>query len=182
MDYLSHNIAVNLKRIRKSRGMSLDSAAEQTGVSKSMLHQIEHGSVSPTVSVLGRIASGLRVEVNALLDPPPDESLLVHADDLIPVKEISGNYSVRTCFPYEDSRQLEIYRIDVEPGGKYVSGGHGDGTKEYLVMLEGEITIDTGHETRTVRKDELLRFNSENTHIYSNEGKERAVVFCFFVV
>ena len=41
MDYLSHNVSENLKRIRQSKGMSLDQVAEQTGVSKSMLAQIE---------------------------------------------------------------------------------------------------------------------------------------------
>ena len=41
MDYLSHNVAVNLKQIRQSKGMSLGEVAEQTGVSKSMLAQIE---------------------------------------------------------------------------------------------------------------------------------------------
>ena len=34
MDYLSHNVSENLKRIRQSKGMSLDQVAEQTGVSK----------------------------------------------------------------------------------------------------------------------------------------------------
>ena len=43
MDYLSNNISKNLNRIRISRGWSLDAAAEQTGVSKSMLYQIEQG-------------------------------------------------------------------------------------------------------------------------------------------
>ena len=41
MDYLSHNVAINLKRIRQSKKMSLDKVSEQTGVSKSMLAQIE---------------------------------------------------------------------------------------------------------------------------------------------
>ena len=41
MDYLTENVAVNLKRIRQSKGMSLDQVSEQTGVSKSMLSQIE---------------------------------------------------------------------------------------------------------------------------------------------
>lgn len=41
MDYLSYNVAVNLKQIRLSKGMSLGEVAEQTGVSKSMLAQIE---------------------------------------------------------------------------------------------------------------------------------------------
>ena len=57
MDYLSHNIAVNLKRNRTSKGMSLDVVAEQTGVSKSMLAQIERGTANPSIGVLGKIVS-----------------------------------------------------------------------------------------------------------------------------
>lgn len=54
MDYLSHNISIskNLNRIRTSRGWSLDDAAEQTGVSKSMLYQIEQGAANPSINVL----------------------------------------------------------------------------------------------------------------------------------
>ena len=53
MDYLSHNISINLRRIRQSKSMSLEQAAEQTGVSKSMLAQIEKGSANPSLGVLG---------------------------------------------------------------------------------------------------------------------------------
>ena len=60
MDYLSHNVAVNLKQIRLSKGMSLGEVAEQTGVSKSMLAQIEKGTANPSLGVLGKITSGLR--------------------------------------------------------------------------------------------------------------------------
>ena len=49
--YLSHNVAVNLKRIRTSKGMSLDVLSEQTGVSKSMLAQIEKGTANPSLGV-----------------------------------------------------------------------------------------------------------------------------------
>ena len=52
MDYLSHNIALNLNRIRRAKGMSLDLVAEQTGVSKSMLAQIEKGSANPSIGIL----------------------------------------------------------------------------------------------------------------------------------
>ena len=62
MDYLSYNVAVNLKQIRLSKGMSLGEVAEQTGVSKSMLAQIEKGTANPSLGVLGKITSGLRIE------------------------------------------------------------------------------------------------------------------------
>ena len=57
MDYLSYNVAVNLKQIRLSKGMSLGEVAEQTGVSKSMLAQIEKGTANPSLGVLGKITS-----------------------------------------------------------------------------------------------------------------------------
>lgn len=43
MTQLDKNIALNLKRIRKSKNMSLDMLAERTGVSKSMLGQNRTG-------------------------------------------------------------------------------------------------------------------------------------------
>ena len=73
MDYLSKNVAANLKRIRKSKCMSLDQAAEQTGVSKSMLAQIERGTANPSLGVLGKITSGLRIPGT---DPAAESRLL----------------------------------------------------------------------------------------------------------
>lgn len=52
MDAMSSRISENLRQIRKEKKLSLDSMAEQTGVSKSMLGQIERGESSPTVATL----------------------------------------------------------------------------------------------------------------------------------
>lgn len=70
MDDLAHNIAINLNRIRKSKGISLDIVAEQCGVSKSMLAQIEKGTANPSIGVLGKIVSGLRITFDDLLQTP----------------------------------------------------------------------------------------------------------------
>lgn len=99
MDYLSHNVSENLKRIRQSKGMSLDQVAEQTGVSKSMLAQIEKGTANPSLGVLGKITSGLRIEFQKLIDPPRMDFCLVAPDAMIPTKELEGQYKVWTCFP-----------------------------------------------------------------------------------
>ena len=112
MDYLSNNVAVNLKRIRKSKSMSLDQVSEQTGVSKSMLAQIERGTANPSLGVLGKITSGLRIEFQELIQPPRVDCCLVTPAELVPTKEIAGQYRVWTCLPYEDTRLVEVYRID----------------------------------------------------------------------
>ena len=84
MDYLSNNVAVNLKRFRQYRGMSLDQMAERTGVSKSMLAQIERGQANPSIGVLSKITAGLQIEFEDLIQTPkvtdsPEGSLsLIH--------------------------------------------------------------------------------------------------------
>ena len=53
MDYLNENISINLRKIRRRKQMSLDDVAVETGISKSMLGQIERGEANPTVGTLG---------------------------------------------------------------------------------------------------------------------------------
>ena len=88
MDYLSHNIAINLKRIRKAKAMSLDVVAEQTGVSKSMLATIEKGDANPSIGVLGKIMSGLRVDLQDLTQVPQGDVYLVDVENLEPIQSV----------------------------------------------------------------------------------------------
>lgn len=182
MDYLSHNIAINLKRIRKAKGMSLDVVAEQTGVSKGMLSTIEKGEANPSIGVLGKIISGLRIELQDLTQPPQKDSYLVDIRKLSPTKDVRGQYRVWTCFPIEDNRTVDIYRIDIEPGGVYESGSHGERTKEYIAMLEGELSLKLEDGVHVVRKEQFFRFESDQPHTYLNTGVSRLSFMSFFVV
>ena len=67
MEHLNQLIGENLKRLRAEKALSLDAVAKLSGVSKSMLGQIERGEVNPTISTMWRIASGLKVSFTALV-------------------------------------------------------------------------------------------------------------------
>lgn len=181
MDYLSKNVAVNLKRTRQARGMSLDQVAEQTGVSKSMLAQIERGTANPSLGVLGKITSGLRIEFQELIQSPRVDCCLVTPQELLPTKELEGQYRVWTCLPYEDTRLVEVYRIEVEPGGTYVSGSHGEKTREYLVVTDGVMTVECHGSSYEIHKDQVFKFETDQSHVYRNEGTDKACCSCFFL-
>ena len=181
MDYLSKNVAVNLKRTRQARGMSLDQVAEQTGVSKSMLAQIERGTANPSLGVLGKITSGLRIEFQELIQSPRVDCCLVTPQELLPTKELEGQYRVWTCLPYEDTRLVEVYRIEVEPGGTYVSGSHGEKTREYISVLQGEVTVEAEGVSHLVTAEDVLRFETDQIHTYRNNGKGKAVFSVTFL-
>ena len=183
MDYLAHNIAINLGRIRKAKGMSLDVVAEQTGVSKSMLATIEKGHANPSIGVIGKIMSGLRVTLADLTQAPSKDAYIVDLEDLAPTKDVPGKYRVWTCFPIADNHLVEIYRIDIEPGGAYWSGGHGERTKEYLFVLGGMLTVElTGGKSYDIAEGQAFRFSSEEAHTYLNRGDALVKFTTFFVV
>lgn len=182
MDYLSHNIAINLKRIRTAKGMSLDVVAEQTGVSKSMLATIEKGDANPSIGVLGKIISGLRIDLQDLTQVPKGDSYLVEIDKLEPTKDVKDQYRVWTCFPIEDNRTTEIYRIDIEPGGIYESGSHGERTKEYIAMTEGKLSIKLGEKIFVINEEQFFRFESDQAHTYFNDTDTKISFLSFFVV
>ena len=178
MDYLSNNVAVNLKRIRKSKSMSLDQVSEQTGVSKSMLAQIERGTANPSLGVLGKITSGLRIEFQELIQPPRVDCCLVTPAELVPTKEIAGQYRVWTCLPYEDTRLVEVYRIEVEPGGVYISGSHGEKTREYLAVMEGVLTLECHGEKYEIHRDQV--FKRIRSMSIGTQGRRKPAVPVFF--
>lgn len=171
MQYITKNIAINLKNLRKSRGLSLEEAAEQTGISKSMLGQIERGESNPTVVTIEKIVSGLRVSFNYLISAPKHEPLHIEKDKITKTKE-SREYSLYTYFPYEDDRPFEIYTSEVQPHCEYKVGGHGMGTIEYCTVLNGTLTLRIDKNTYIVPEGDAIRFQSDIEHIYRNETDE----------
>ena len=179
-DFLAHNTAINLKRIRTARKMSLDELAEQTGVSKSMLGQIERGESNPTLGTMGKIVSGLRVEFEDLIHEPDLEAYEVDHTKLIPSKEVPGQYCVYNYFPFEKKRNFEIYVIEIQPGGVYYSGAHGEKTTEYIIGIEGILKLKVRDAEYTVAPQDALLFESDVEHSYINETNEKVRLLSVF--
>ena len=76
---------------------------------------------------------------------------------------------------------MEIYRIDIEPGGTYVSGSHGEKTREYLSVTEGVLTVEAGDTKQKVGKNQIYRFETDKVHVYGNDGNEKVSCICVFL-
>ncbi len=170
MEYISKNVSRNLKRIRMARKMSLDNVSKETGISKSMLGQIERGESIPTVETLGKIVSGLRISFNSLISAEKSEVIQVDKKELIPSFHNGNKYKAYEYFPYEEDRTFEIYMMELESGSEYLSEGHGDNTYEYLTVFSGELYVKVDGKTYFVEEDNCIRFPTNSYHEYINKG------------
>jgi transcriptional regulator with XRE-family HTH domain len=172
LNHINRNIAVNLRKIRVAKNLSLEETAEQTGVSKSMLAQIERGETNPSIGCLVKVVSGLRVELTELMETPRQEIYYISKEEIVPTKEVEGQYSVFTYFPYEKGRPFEIYGMDIYPKGCYYSGSHGENTVEYVTVTAGTLTLKVRGKAYAISQGEAFRFDSDAKHWYCNEGTE----------
>ncbi len=65
-------IAINLKRLRSSRGFSQGDLAKKAGLSRIAYSNVENGKANPRVSNLQQIANVLQVSIQDLVTPVPN--------------------------------------------------------------------------------------------------------------
>lgn len=179
MNQFDKNIAANLKRIRKSKNMSLDALAEKTGVSKSMLGQIERGESNPTVATIAKIVDGIRISFEELLYPKQESVLIIDNDKLPLLKSEEGAYQVRSIFPYDRRRNFEVYEIRIEPGEGCRSFCQGEGSCEYILVEQGMLTLETVEGTYEVASNHAIKLDAAKVRSYNNSGSRQLVLNLF---
>lgn len=177
MDAMSSMIAANLKRIRKEKKLSLDNAAELTGVSKSMLGQIERGESSPTVATLWKIATGLHISFTALLEGPAVETKIIQKEEIRPLLSDEGRFRLFPFFPYEDSKRFEMLCIEMDFGCRSESAPHEEGTEELLIVSQGTLRLTVGGMEYLVEAGNAIRYQSDKPHVYENAGETPAKMY-----
>lgn len=171
MEKINKNISVNLKTIRKRRTMTLEDLSNVSGVSKSMLGEIERGGTNPTILVLWKIAEGLKVPLTKLLEEDQKDYLVVRNNEAKSINNDSG-FSIFTLFPYYEQHNLEVHKIEIQPSSTLSNPGHLNGVDEYLFLLEGEVQIRVGDLKETLLKGDAIRFNAVSHHeIINNKGE-----------
>ena len=165
-------IARNVRAVREQKKLTLDGAAELTGVSRSMLAQIEKGEVNPTISVVWKIANGFKVSFTSLVEPPEEGVAVLPCRE--PLEEDQGRYLNYPAFPFDETRLFETYRIIIQPQGRLEAQPHLRGTEEYITVFRGTVEIGVAGVLHQLNTGDSIRFPADVPHSYTNPGTEEA--------
>jgi transcriptional regulator with XRE-family HTH domain len=172
MDNLNSIISQNLKKIREERAWSLDKLAQETGVSKSMLGQIERGESNPTVATVWKISQGLKVSFTTLIHHPQNDPEVLKANEVDCIEEDGGRYKIYPYFNFESGRNFELFKIVITPGGKLTSESHSRGTMELVIVFRGTLTLEVAGKVYGLEAGDSIQFRADQPHAYFNGGKE----------
>ena len=173
MEKINENISRNLRTLRKDKGLTLDKLADLTGVSKSMLGEIERDGTNPTILTLWKIADGLKIPLTSLISTREPDYKIVRGDDLEAVSRTKA-YEILTIFPYYEAHKNEILHLKIAPHGRLLNEGHLNGVDEFIYVISGAVRMQLDGEEILLEVGDAIRFKGELAHAFNNDGEESA--------
>ena len=172
------SVGKTINKLRKERQMTLDQLASASGVSKSMVSQIERDETNPTLATIWRLAEALDQTIDSLLRHGEQGShMSVIADSAHPrMHGKQGAYTAKVLGPASLANEIEWYELTIQPGCSLVSEPHSERTVEHLTVLQGEVEIISADNRSPVQQGETARYAADVHHEINNKTDEVAVV------
>lgn len=176
---LNRLVCDRVRELRKQRGWTLEQLAASSGVSRSMLSQIERGAASPTLGVAYRIAQAFGQSLSDLVDVQVSRRKVdvIRGDSHQFLFRDDAQCRVRTLSPLHLEKDVEFYELTLKPNGALVSAPHFVGTREFFTVVQGTVRITSGDEACELHRGDSAHYSADVPHQIENIGRSIATGF-----
>jgi transcriptional regulator with XRE-family HTH domain len=173
-DYLEDRLGRQVRELRKAKGVTLQTLADETGLSVGYLSQIERGRSQLTVNNLMQIAGALDVHLNWFFqnaDRARDDErdVVVRRRNRRRIR-ISGAGLTEELLTPSLAGPLEMLMSVIEPGGESGENYSHKGD-EAGVVIEGELELWVGERHFRLETGDSFSFASSTPHRWRNPGE-----------
>ena len=177
-------LSQRIKQRRLDLGRSLEEVAVEAGQTRSWLSKVENFRITPSLPALARVAEALSITLATLLeglDAKP-QIVLTRKQDRRVIERDPQNSDItyHALTSGRANRRMNPFLLEVPPaGGRTISRPH-EG-EEFLIVLNGKVTLEYGNETFSLNEGDSLYFDAEKPHRLHNAHKTAAKVLCVFL-
>lgn len=179
VDRIGGELCRRVRQLRAEKGWSLEALAQASGVSRSMLSQIERNQANPTLAVTLRIARAFEISLGDLVGSGATASSIqvVRAGDKAYHYRSDQDCRIRTLSPLHLEKDVEFYELRLPPGGALRSAAHFQGTREFLTVQKGRVRVESGGDKDDLDPGDSATFRADLDHAIVNIGRGDAVMF-----
>jgi transcriptional regulator with XRE-family HTH domain len=182
---LSHyELGKKIRQLRLKKKIALVDLGKHTGLSASMLSQLENGKLIPTLPTLARIAMVFDVGLDHFFGEKRRGKAfaVVQAKDRIRFPESAdsnfpGYFFECLAFNAQD-KSMQAYLAEFPPRKEKEATEHVHEGAEFIFVLEGQIGVRYQDMEHTLETGDSVYFDASEPHAYRGLGKgpARAVV------
>lgn len=157
-----------IRELRRKAGLTLQTLADQAGISVGFLSQIERDKATPSLGTLASLASALGVEIDVFVAAPKLADSVTRAAQRVrfAIADSSLGYErVSTTLP---GGQLTSLIVHVPVGYRSEIVSHVG--EELIVILDGTIRQTLGDADLILNVGDSLHFMGDTPHSFANIG------------
>ncbi|MCB0906946.1 MAG: helix-turn-helix transcriptional regulator [Nocardioidaceae bacterium] len=172
---LAAAIGDRVRQQRAAQRWTLDRLADEAGISRRMVVNVEQGAANPSVATLLRLASALGVGLPALVEPPEQHAVTVTRAGTAPVLW-RGDAGGRAHLVAATRTPEVVEQWDwwLGAGDRHVGEAHSPGTQELLHVLAGSVAVHVGRDLIRLGAGDAISFPGDVDHAYANSGDTTA--------
>ncbi len=163
-------IGRQVRNLRLKKGRKIAQFAAEMNISEGMVSKIENGQVSPSLSMLKRLASNLSVPLTTLFQGYDEDrpAMYVRAGEGVEADRAGTRaghqYNLLGLLSAQSSAVVvEPYLIVLTEASDTFETFQHDGM-EFLYMLEGEVTYRHGNTVYSLKQGDSLFFDADAPH------------------
>lgn len=166
------NISKNISEYRKGKNLTIKELANLTGVTSSLLSQIEKGSANPSINTLKQISNALDIPLfNFFINDVPTEDLVVRSNNR---KKII--FSESNSFAYElltpDSKgSIEFMLMKIPPKESSSEELFSHKGEEVAYVTRGSISIHLMNTIIELNCGDSIKIPPHSNHKWKNVGE-----------
>lgn len=178
------DIALNIRRQREAKGLTLEALATKARVTKGFLSQLENFRAMPSVPLLYKLAEALEVEPAALLSAPDKSPKYVFTKNgeglQVEREHPESGFVYKALAKGKNSKTMEPFVLEIPPGAsrKPVTS-NGD---EFIYLLEGEVDFHLGEEVFKLKPGDSLYFEGELPHYSASRSKKTSRMLVLYSI
>jgi mannose-6-phosphate isomerase-like protein (cupin superfamily) len=169
-------VGCEVRRWRRTRGLTLAQVGDKSGLNIGYLSQIENDKAIPSLEALGAIATALDVPPAWLLLDTTTPPQVVFAKDR-PRAQGNGDALV-TEVDGNTSRDVRIIEAVVQPGQS--TGAHAHNGDEHHVVLSGRWRMTQGDHTIELGPGDYLAWDPTIPHDVENIGVDEGRILVIY--
>lgn len=171
---VNHQIANRIKKIRKNQALTLDELAELSGVSKSMLGQIERAQSSPSITTLIKITEALQVPLTGVIEEEGQGIKLVRSNKMTPLIGRMRDSRLYPTFPFDNLRKFEMFYGEIDPHSRVDTEPTNNNTYEYIILFSGELEVVIDGRSYFLTEGDGIKYRADVKRAYVNSTDEEA--------
>ena len=177
-------LAQRIKRLRRDRGVTLEQAADQMGLTRSWLSKVENFRVTPSLPALAKIASTYNTSLGDLLDglDAKPNFILVRKDERVRLERDDQDRSIiyQSLAHKRSDRLMDPVSITIPPGEGRPDRLPHEG-EEFLIVLTGMVDFEYDGQRHQLNSGDSIYFEATTPHRLVNPYEQQAQVLCVFL-